>query len=104
MDMSQETLVRAYEKLERFDPARSFFPWLYAIGVNIARDYLRRAGREANLFDHNFDENDTIDETSNPASIIRALPLNGRCFSKSHPRRGKRESPQSESPRLPKMF
>ena len=68
MDMSQETLVRAYEKLERFDPAKSFFSWLYSIGVNLARDYLRRAGREARLFERNFDESNTIDDSSNPVT------------------------------------
>ena len=70
MDMSQETLVKAYEKLERFDPARSFFPWLYAIGVNLARDYLRKAGREAHLMDRNFDESNTIDDSSNPVTRV----------------------------------
>lgn len=70
MDMSQETLVRAYEKLERFDPAKSFFPWLYAIGVNLARDYLRRAGREARIFEGNFDESNTIDVSSNPVTQV----------------------------------
>jgi RNA polymerase sigma-70 factor (ECF subfamily) len=70
MDMSQETLVRAYEKLERFDPAKNFFAWLYAIGVNLSRDYLRRAGREAHLFVRNFDESNTIDDSSNPVTRV----------------------------------
>ena len=70
MDMSQETLVRAYEKLERFDPAKSFFPWLYAIGLNLTRDYLRKAGREARLFERNFDESNTIDDSSNPVTRV----------------------------------
>ena len=45
LDLSQETFVRAYEKLEKFDPSASFFPWLYTMGLNLARDFLRRAKR-----------------------------------------------------------
>jgi RNA polymerase sigma-70 factor (ECF subfamily) len=45
LDLTQETFVKAYEKLEKFDPAASFFPWLYTMGLNLARDFLRRAKR-----------------------------------------------------------
>ena len=41
-DLTQETFIRAYEKLERFNPSRRFFPWLYTIGMNLARDHLRK--------------------------------------------------------------
>ncbi len=45
LDLTQETFVRAYEKLEKFDPSASFFPWLYTMGLNLARDFLRKAKR-----------------------------------------------------------
>lgn len=41
-DLTQETFVRAYEKLEQFKPSRPFFPWLYTIGLNLARDFQRK--------------------------------------------------------------
>jgi RNA polymerase sigma-70 factor (ECF subfamily) len=41
-DLTQETFLRAYEKLERFKPSGRFFPWLYTIGMNLARDFLRK--------------------------------------------------------------
>ena len=41
-DLTQEAFVRAYEKLERFKPSGRFFPWLYTIGINLARDFSRR--------------------------------------------------------------
>ncbi len=44
-DLTQETFVRAYEKLEKFNPSAPFFPWLYTMGLNLARDFLRRAKR-----------------------------------------------------------
>ncbi len=45
LDLTQETFVRAYEKLEKFDPSAPFFPWVYTMGLNLARDFLRRAKR-----------------------------------------------------------
>ncbi len=45
VDLTQETFVRAYEKLEKFNPSAPFFPWLYTMGLNLARDFLRRANR-----------------------------------------------------------
>ena len=44
-DLSQETFLRAYERLDQFDPARRFGPWLFRIGVNLTLDYLRRKKR-----------------------------------------------------------
>ena len=41
-DLTQEAFVRAYEKLERFKPSGRFFPWLYTIGMNLARDFSRK--------------------------------------------------------------
>lgn len=44
-DLSQETFLRVYEKLELFDPSRRFGPWLFRIGVNLTLDYLRKRKR-----------------------------------------------------------
>jgi len=41
-DLTQETFVNAYEKLDRFRLSSRFFPWLYTIGMNLARDFLRK--------------------------------------------------------------
>ena len=41
-DLTQETFMRAYQKLERFHPGKRFFPWLYAIGLNLAKDFARK--------------------------------------------------------------
>jgi RNA polymerase sigma-70 factor (ECF subfamily) len=41
-DLTQETFMKTYENLERFTPGRKFFPWLYAIGLNTARDFVRK--------------------------------------------------------------
>ena len=44
-DLAQETFLKAYERLNQFDPARRFGPWLFRIGVNQTLDHLRRRKR-----------------------------------------------------------
>lgn len=40
-DLAQETFIKAYKQLHRFKEGRSFFPWLYTIGLNHCRNFLR---------------------------------------------------------------
>lgn len=44
-DLCQETFLRVYERLDKFDPARRFGPWLFRIGVNLGLDTLRKRKR-----------------------------------------------------------
>jgi RNA polymerase sigma-70 factor (ECF subfamily) len=44
-DLTQETFIRAYDKLYTFQPGKRFFPWLYTLAVNLARDHARRRRR-----------------------------------------------------------
>ncbi|MCA9033298.1 MAG: sigma-70 family RNA polymerase sigma factor [Planctomycetaceae bacterium] len=44
-DLAQETFLRVFERLDQFDPARRFGPWLFRIGVNLAMDHHRRKKR-----------------------------------------------------------
>lgn len=41
-DLTQEAFVTAYEKLDKFKVGARFFPWLYTVSLNIARDHLRK--------------------------------------------------------------
>ncbi len=41
-DLAQETFIKAFENLGRFDQKRKFFTWLYTIGLNIVRNHLKR--------------------------------------------------------------
>jgi RNA polymerase sigma-70 factor (ECF subfamily) len=45
LDLAQETFLRAFQKLWRFDPERSFRVWIAAIAWNLALDNLRRRKR-----------------------------------------------------------
>ncbi|HLF57724.1 MAG TPA: sigma-70 family RNA polymerase sigma factor [Thermoanaerobaculia bacterium] len=45
-DLAQETFVKAWKALGRFDPSRKFSSWLFKIAHNSALDALRRRGEE----------------------------------------------------------
>lgn len=45
-DLFQETFLQVHLSIETFDPSRSFKPWLFTIGANKARDWLRRNKRQ----------------------------------------------------------
>jgi RNA polymerase sigma-70 factor, ECF subfamily len=45
-DLAQETFWRVYSRLERFDTARRFGPWLFRVAVNLGLDRLRRSKSE----------------------------------------------------------
>lgn len=48
-DISQDVFISLIEKVDTYDPERSFFSWIYRIAVNRSIDYLRRQGRERRL-------------------------------------------------------
>ncbi len=69
-DLTQETFMRAFRSLDRYDEAYAFRTWLYSIGTNVCRDWARRQKRlpeTAALHD----EHDAIDlgEHVDPADI-----------------------------------
>jgi RNA polymerase sigma-70 factor, ECF subfamily len=41
-DLAQDVFVHVYQQREKYDPARPFEPWLYAVAVNLGRQILRR--------------------------------------------------------------
>ena len=46
-DAAQETFLRAWDNLPRFDRSRSLRPWLLRIAANLASNHRRSAGRHA---------------------------------------------------------
>lgn len=71
-DLAQETFLRAYERLDQFDPSRRFGPWLFQIGVNLTLDYLRRRKRRGrwSLFSDSPAERPPDPETVDPREQI----------------------------------
>jgi RNA polymerase sigma-70 factor (ECF subfamily) len=50
-DLAQETLLRAWRALERFEPRVQFQTWLYRIATNACLDELQRRPRRPQLID-----------------------------------------------------
>ena len=48
-EMTQEVLLRAYHTRERWQPGTDAVAWLYAIAMNVVREFLRKGRRRAIL-------------------------------------------------------
>ena len=48
-DAVQETFLRAYRHIDRYDPGRRFATWLFAIGKNVAANHRAAERRRADL-------------------------------------------------------
>jgi RNA polymerase sigma-70 factor (ECF subfamily) len=51
MDIVQDSFVRAYQALERFDESQPFYPWLSTIAGNLALNHIKKSRRETRLDD-----------------------------------------------------
>jgi RNA polymerase sigma-70 factor (ECF subfamily) len=49
IELAQETFIRAFENLSKFESRSSFSTWLYRIAANLAIDFWRREGRHVVL-------------------------------------------------------
>jgi len=49
MDVTQDTFLKAYERLDQFDSSRRFFTWLYGIGVHESLNWKERSRRTVSL-------------------------------------------------------
>jgi len=67
-DLAQETFLKAFERLNQFDPSRRVGPWLFRIGVNLALDSIRQRKRRGwfALFSQRRDERPVDPPTRDP--------------------------------------
>ena len=76
-ELAQESFVKAWRALARFDPQRRFSSWLFKIAHNTALDALRRSGEEPLSLDAPFEEGGAAPELpADPAAedpLARAL-------------------------------
>lgn len=45
MDVSQESFIKAFRKIKRFDPGKPFFPWFYKLLKNLCLDHIKHRSR-----------------------------------------------------------
>jgi RNA polymerase sigma-70 factor (ECF subfamily) len=91
-DLTQETFIKAYQNLHRFDQSKKFFTWLYTIGINLIRNHLKKNDRkvvhltasdsvvEHQAYEHKREEGETIseDKMARLEQVIRNLPVDLR--------------------------
>jgi len=71
-DLTQETFIKAYEKLDHFRMGARFFPWLYTIGYNHARNFVQRGKPFQQLSDEDFEKNAGVDYPSQQEERVLA--------------------------------
>lgn len=81
-DVVQEAFIRAFRALPRFRGESAFYTWLYAIGVNSARNHLAfRARRVPTLSDYDaeeaehFDDAGSLREENTPEDMMMSKQL-----------------------------
>jgi len=81
-DVVQETLVRAYRQLGRFESRSNFATWLYRIGFNCAIDYMRaKPRRESPEADDTLDRLATNDGAPSVDDLVYAGEISARVQS-----------------------
>ena len=48
-DLTQDTFIRAWHRLDRYDPDLAFMPWVLTIARNLYRDHMRRVKENHSL-------------------------------------------------------
>ncbi len=66
-DLSQEAFIKAYQSISSFDTSRRFFPWLYAICLNLVKNYLKK---KVHAYADNPQKSMIWDEANNPEKIV----------------------------------
>jgi RNA polymerase sigma-70 factor (ECF subfamily) len=73
LDLTQETFVRAYTRLDTFQQGRSFLAWIRRIATNLCIDHLRRRREPAVSLDERAEsglEQANSDRSSSPAESM----------------------------------
>lgn len=66
-EVTQDAFVRAYTHIDRYDSARPFYPWIAAIAVRLAQNWLRQHGVSQRR------EGTPLDSAAEPVATAAAL-------------------------------
>ena len=79
-DAAQETFLRAYQNLHRYDQTRSFATWLLSIGAHYCIDRLRRRKLSVFSMDEENDDGTTFEirDTSSPDPEVESVKREDR--------------------------
>ncbi|MBR2783995.1 MAG: sigma-70 family RNA polymerase sigma factor [Firmicutes bacterium] len=65
-DLAQESFIRIYQELPRFDASRRFFPWMYRVAHNVCVNQLQRRPRDLSPLEESYDLSDEADPATRP--------------------------------------
>lgn len=71
-DASQETFLRAYHNLRRYDPGRSFSTWILSIAAHYCIDQIRKKRYPSTSLDNDEIEIDPPDSQPGPEMVLLA--------------------------------
>lgn len=74
-----EGMVRAYERWRKVATFDNQPGWVYRVGLNYARDRLRKSGRERDLGTHDASRDDRLSDDPSLDGLIMSLPLEFRA-------------------------
>ena len=74
LELAQESFVRAYRSMDRFDPTKPFYPWLYRIVKNTCFNHLKKKNRRGEtsldkLIESGYDAKDSARNPQDMAEI-----------------------------------
>lgn len=72
-DMAQESFIRIYQELSRFDATRRFFPWMYRVAHNTCLNILHKRPRDVTPLDHIVELADDRQTESDPSAAYAQL-------------------------------
>ncbi|HOV32663.1 MAG TPA: sigma-70 family RNA polymerase sigma factor [Candidatus Hydrogenedens sp.] len=84
LDVTQEVLVKAYEKINQWEPRGAFLPWLLRLAVNRSIDYLRKRKRtsheslDESIAKISEDEPQAVSSRTNPSDLARAKEIDDK--------------------------
>ena len=70
-DVAQETFIRAYKGLPRFDTTRPLHPWLLQIALNLVRNRQRSIGRYLAAMQRWAHDNPTVEQEIEEDAVER---------------------------------
>src|SRR5688572_30434564 len=74
-DIVQETFLRAYRAIERFDARASFTTWIHRIAINCSLDLIDSRKRRDGRLNHDEDLAAIASTTASPDRIVHGLEM-----------------------------
>jgi RNA polymerase sigma-70 factor (ECF subfamily) len=84
MDVTQNAFVKAYEKLNTFDPSYRFFSWIYRITVNEALNLCRRRPRPVTVDGDPAAPTPSPEQSTHQAEVSRTVHRALRALDPNH--------------------